>query len=48
LPMGSRTGNWIRAVSRGFIFGSGGLPGGGSGNSMPTVSFLDWFEPAMK
>jgi len=48
LPMGSRSGNGTGAVSRGFMFGSGDLPGGGSGNSMPTFSFLDSFGPAMK
>src|SRR5438309_3322572 len=48
LPRGSRTGNWFRAVSRGFMFGFGGLPGGESGASTSTFSFLDWFGPAMK
>ena len=47
-PTGSRTGNWIRAVSRGFMFGFGGVPGEESGNSMLTFSCLDWFGPAMK
>ena len=48
LPLGSRTGNCIRAVFRGFMFGSGGVSGGGIGDSMPMVSFLDWFGTAMK
>ena len=39
-------GSGIRAVSPGFMFRFCGLPGEGSGNS--TVSFLDWFGPAMK
>jgi len=43
---GSRRGDRIRAFLRGFMFGSGDLPGGGSGNS--TVSFFDWFGPAMR
>ena len=48
LPRGSGTGNWIRAVSRGFMFGFGGPPGGESGASTSTFSFLDWFGLAMK
>jgi hypothetical protein len=41
LPV-SRTGNWIRTVSRGFTFDSGGFVTGGCGNSMRTVSFFGW------
>ena len=46
LPV-SRTGNWIRMVSRGFTLGSGGFVGGGTGNSMRTVSFFGWSGSAI-
>ena len=46
LPV-SRTGNWIRTVSRGFTLGSGGFVGGGTGNWMRTVSFLGWSGSAI-
>jgi hypothetical protein len=46
LPV-SRTGNWIRTVSRGFTLGSGGFVGGGTGNSMRTVSFFGWSGSAI-
>src|ERR1043166_1653918 len=36
----SRTGNWIRTVSRGFTVCWGGFGGGGTGNWMRTVSFF--------
>src|SRR5207244_12979473 len=39
-PPVSRTGNWIRTVSRGFTLGSGGFVSGGTGNWMRTVSFF--------
>src|SRR4029450_8486565 len=39
LPV-SRTGNWIRTVSRGLTLGSGGGVTGGRGSSMRTVSFF--------
>jgi hypothetical protein len=41
LPI-ARTGDWIRTVSRGFTFDSGGFVTGGCGNSMRTVSFFGW------
>ena len=43
----SRTGNWIRTVSRGFTLGSGGLVTGGCGNSIRTVSFFGWSGSAI-
>src|SRR6266581_849118 len=46
LPV-SRTGNWIRTVSRGFTLGSGGFVGGGTGNWMRTVSFFGWSGSAI-
>ena len=46
LPV-SRTGNWIRTVSRGFTFDSGGFVTGGCGNSMRTVSFFGWSGSAI-
>jgi len=39
LPV-SRTGNWIRTVSRGLTLGSGGGVTGGRGSSMRSVSFF--------
>jgi len=44
-PPVSRTGNWIRTVSRGFTLGSGGFVTGG--NSMRTVSFFGWSGSAI-
>src|SRR4029453_8489671 len=41
LPV-SRTGNWIRTVSRGLTVSSGGFVTGGCGNSIRTVSFFGW------
>jgi hypothetical protein len=46
LPV-SRTGSWIRTVSRGFTLGSGGFVGGGTGNWMRTVSFFGWSGSAI-
>ena len=46
LPV-SRTGNWIRTVSRGFTVCSGMFGGGGTGNWMPTVSFFGWSGAAI-
>ena len=46
LPV-SRTGNWIRTVSRGLTLGSGGGVTGGCGNSMRTVSFFGWSGSAI-
>src|SRR5215216_4704744 len=46
-PPVSRTGNWIRTVSRGFTLGSGGFVGGGTGNWMRTVSFFGWSDSAI-
>jgi len=46
LPV-SRTGNWIRTVSRGLTLGSGGFVGGGTGNWMRTVSFFGWSGSAI-
>ena len=43
----SRTGNWIRTVSRGFTLGSGGFVTGGCGNSIRTVSFFGWSGSAI-
>jgi hypothetical protein len=43
----SRSGNWIRTVSRGLTLGSGGFVGGGTGNSMRTVSFFGWSGSAI-
>jgi hypothetical protein len=43
----SRTGNWIRTVSRGLTPGSGGFVTGGCGNSMRTVSFFGWSGSAI-
>jgi hypothetical protein len=48
LPSGSRTGNWIRTVSRDFIFGSGGVSAGGAGKTMRVVSFLGSFGAAIE
>ena len=47
LPV-SRTGNWIRTVSRGLTlgFGGGGVTGG-RGSSMRTVSFFGWSGSAI-
>jgi hypothetical protein len=47
LPV-SRTGNWIRTVSRGLTlgFGGGGVTGG-CGSSMRTVSFFGWSGSAI-
>src|SRR5215475_4732048 len=47
-PLVSRTGNWIRTVSRCFTLDSGGLATGGCGNSMRTVSFFGWSDSAMR
>src|SRR5215510_1222210 len=44
----SRTGNWIRTVSRGFTVGSGRVVGGGTGNWMRTVSFFGWSGSAIR
>src|SRR6266496_4222723 len=46
LPV-SRTGNWIRTVSRGLTLGSGGFVGSGTGSSMRTVSFFGWSGSAI-
>src|SRR5215831_5992631 len=46
LPV-SRTGNWIRTVSRGFTVCCGMFGGGGTGNWMPTVSFFGWSGAAI-
>ena len=46
LPV-SRTGNWIRTVSRGLTLGSGGGVTGGCGSSMRTVSFFGWSGSAI-
>ena len=46
LPV-SRTGNWIRTVSRGLTLGSGGGVTGGCGNSIRTVSFFGWSGSAI-
>src|SRR5215475_9148523 len=46
LPV-SRTGNWIRTVSRGFTVSCGVFGGGGTGNWMPTVSFFGWSASAI-
>ena len=49
LPV-SRTGNWIRTVSRGLTLGAGGAGGGvtgGCGTSMRTVSFFGWSGSAI-
>src|SRR5206468_4098319 len=49
LPV-SRTGNWIRTVSRGLTLGAGGAGGGvtgGCGSSMRTVSFFGWSGSAI-
>ena len=49
-PPVSRTGNWIRTVSRGLTLGAGGAGGGvtgGRGNSMRTVSFFGWSGSAI-
>jgi len=46
LPV-SRTGNWIRTVSRGFTVSCGVFGGGGTGNWMPTVSFFGWSGAAI-
>ena len=46
----SRTGNWIRTVSRGLTLGAGGAGGGvtgGCGSSMRTVSFFGWSGSAI-
>ena len=46
LPV-SRTGNWIRTVSRGFTVCCGAFGGDGTGNWMPTVSFFGWSGSAI-
>src|SRR5260370_31803814 len=46
LPV-SRTGNWIRTVSRGLTVGAGGGVTGGCGSSMRTVSFFGWSGSAI-
>src|SRR4029450_3869198 len=46
-PPVSRTGNWIRTVSRGLTLGSGGLVTGGRGSAMRTVSFFGWSGSAI-
>jgi hypothetical protein len=46
LPV-SRTGNWIRTVSRGFTVFCGGFGGGETGNWMRTVSFFGWSGSAI-
>jgi hypothetical protein len=49
LPV-SRTGNWIRTVSRGLTLGAGGAGGGvtgGCGTSIRTVSFFGWSGSAI-
>ena len=46
LPV-SRTGNWIRTVSRGLALGGGGGVTGGCGTSMRTVSFFGWSGSAI-
>ena len=46
LPV-SRTGNWIRTVSRGFTVCCGVFGGGVTGNWMPTVSFFGWSGSAI-
>src|SRR6266404_7022129 len=43
LSVDGRCGNWIRTVSRDFVFGSGGFTAGEGGNSMRTVSFFGSF-----
>jgi|SRR6266567_7689561 len=45
---GSRLGNWIRTVSRDFVFGSGDFPAGDGGKSMRTVSFFGSFAAAIE
>jgi hypothetical protein len=52
LPV-SRTGNWIRTVSRGLTvcwggFCCGGFGGGGTGTWMRTVSFFGWSGSAIR
>src|SRR5947207_14478229 len=47
LPV-SRTGNWIRTVSRGLTLGAGGGVGGGTGNWMRTVYFFGWSGSAIR
>jgi hypothetical protein len=46
LPV-SRTGNWIRTVSRGLTLGAGGGVTGGCGSSIRTVSFFGWSGSAI-
>ena len=46
LPV-SRTGNWIRTVSRGFTVCCGAFGGDGTGNWMATVSFFGWSGSAI-
>src|SRR5882757_2862668 len=46
LPV-SRTGNWIRTVSRGSTLGAGGGVTGGWGSSIRTVSFFGWSGSAI-
>ena len=46
LPV-SRSGNWIRTVSRGFTVCCGVLGIDGTGNGMPTVSFFGWSGSAI-
>jgi len=48
-PPVSRTGIWIRTVSRGFTVSCcGGFGGGGTGNWMRTVSFFGWSGSAIR
>src|SRR6516164_5086430 len=46
LPV-SRTGNWIRTVSRGLTGCGGWFGGGGTGTWMRTVSFFGWSASAI-
>jgi hypothetical protein len=40
---GSRSGNWIRTVSRDFVFGSAGFSADAGAKGMRVVSFLGSF-----
>jgi hypothetical protein len=44
----SRTGNWIRTVSRGFTGCAGGFGGGGTSSWIRTVSFFGWSASAIR
>jgi hypothetical protein len=45
---GSRSGNWIRTVSRDFVFSPAWFPGGGGAKGIRVVSFFGSFGSAIE